>query len=60
MITTKNYLFLFGSESGVIIFNKKTVRPIQSKHISNIFFIDEINDEYIKFTTARDYIFCDK
>ena len=31
-ITTKNYLFLYGIKSGVIIFDKKTIRPIQSKH----------------------------
>ena len=59
-ITTKNYLFLYGIKKGAIIFDKKTIRPIQSKHILNIFFIDEINDENIKFTTACYNIFCDK
>ena len=59
-ITTKNYLFLYGIKKGAIIFDKKTIRPIQSKHILNIFFIDEISDENIKFTTACYNIFCDK
>jgi len=59
-IITKNYLFLYENETGVIIYDKKAFRPIQSKHISNILFIDEISDEKIKFTTASDYIFCDK
>ena len=58
--TTKNYLFLYESQTGVIIYDKKAIRPIQSKHITNILFIDEISDEKIKFTTACDYIFCDK
>ena len=51
-INTKNYLFLYGRENGVIIFDKKTIRPIQSKNISNILFIDEISDETIKVTTT--------
>ena len=59
-ITTKNYLFLYESEIGVIIYDKKANRPIQSKQIKNILFIDEIGDGNIKFTTASDYIFCDK
>ena len=59
-ITTKNYLFIYERESGAIIFDKKTIRPIQSKHFINIFFIDEISDENIKFTTSCYTIFCDK
>ena len=59
-INTKNYLFLYGRQNGVIIFDKKTIRHIQSKNISNILFIDEISDEKIKFTTACYNIFCDK
>ena len=57
---TKNYLFLYERSSGVIIFDKKTINPIQSKYILNIFFIDEVNDEKIKFTTHCYNIFCDK
>ena len=60
LTTTKNYLFIYEKSSGVIIFDKKTIRPIQSKHIPNIFFIDEVSDENIKFTTACYNIFCDK
>ena len=60
LTTTKNYLFIYKKSSGVIIFDKKTIRPNQSKHIPNIFFIDEVCDENIKFTTACYNIFCDK
>ena len=36
---TKNYLFLYERSSGVIIFDKKTINPIQSKYILNIFLL---------------------
>ena len=59
-ITTKNYLFLYGRFDRVIIFDIKTIKPIQSKNISEILFIDEISTENIKFITVYENIYCDK
>lgn len=59
IFTTKNYFFIY-EDNSLIIFDKKTIKPIQSKRISDILFIDEIDEGIIKVTTTCNYIIYDK